>query len=235
MTEWISAPLSTDHDFDGFDCGNEILNKWLKEQGHRAQQADTARTHVWTEEGSNVVRAYYSIAPTQVMRQEVTGKQAGGYSVIPAYLIAKLALDQQLRGQGLGSELLFDAVDLIVRASKVAAGRLIVVDAIDDAAASFYRHHDFVPVKGNPNRLVMTIATAQKALGLGSITLSGDARSHLISMVFNTPEGDTVPVVVSPVEAEQIAAALRQVPGELTYEALHSAIVNALGRDPFES
>jgi hypothetical protein len=54
-------------------------------------------------------------------------------------------------------------------------------------------------------------------------------------MVFNTPEGGTVPVVVSPVEAEQIAAALRHVPGELTYEALHSAIVTALGRDPFES
>ncbi|GLW99808.1 hypothetical protein Misp02_38950 [Microtetraspora sp. NBRC 16547] len=43
-------------------------------------------------------------------------------------------------------------------------GRLIVVDAIDEGAADFYAHHGFLPVKGNPCRLVMKTATAQAAL-----------------------------------------------------------------------
>jgi hypothetical protein len=123
VTEWISSELRADHDLASFDCGKETLNKWLQEQSHRAQEADTARTYVWTQESSNVVRAYYSIAPTQVARQELTRTQSGGYSVIPAYLIAKLAIDISLRGKGLGAELLFDAIDKVVRAEAAGGGR----------------------------------------------------------------------------------------------------------------
>ncbi|WP_285706278.1 hypothetical protein [Microtetraspora sp. NBRC 16547] len=49
-------------------------------------------------------------------------------------------------------------------ASEAVGGRLIVVDAIDEGAADFYAHHGFLPVKGNPCRLVMKTATAQAAL-----------------------------------------------------------------------
>jgi hypothetical protein len=40
---------------------------------------------------------------------------------------------------------------------------LIVVDAIDDEAAAFYRRHGFAPVKGSPNRLVLKISTVRRA------------------------------------------------------------------------
>jgi hypothetical protein len=43
--------------------------------------------------------------------------------------------------------------------------RLIVVDAINDTAAAFYRHHGFRPVRGNSHRLVIKISTVRKALG----------------------------------------------------------------------
>jgi hypothetical protein len=56
-----------------------------------------------------------------------------------------------------------DALEVIAAASR-AAGRLIMVDAIDDTAAAFYRHYDFQPVTGDPHRLVMKIATARQAL-----------------------------------------------------------------------
>lgn len=45
------------------------------------------------------------------------------------------------------------------------ASRLMVVDALDDAAASFYRHYDFTPVKGNPRRLALKIADIGNLLG----------------------------------------------------------------------
>jgi hypothetical protein len=37
------------------------------------------------------------------------------------------------------------------------------VDALDDAAHSFYRHHDFQPIQGS-RRLVMKVATARAAV-----------------------------------------------------------------------
>ena len=90
---------------------------------------------------------------------------ADGTTVIPAYLLARLALDVDWHGQGLGAELLHDAMDRIVTAADAVSGRLIVVDAIDDTATAFYRHHDFQPVCDNPHRLVIKVSTARKAIG----------------------------------------------------------------------
>jgi GNAT superfamily N-acetyltransferase len=156
-----------DHDVEAFDCQVESLNLWLKREARRAGRADTARTYVWTEPDKNQVVAYYSLAPSVVAPCELSRNQAGGYSFpIPAYLLARLALDVRLRGCGLGTELLVDAIGRMVGAAEAYGGRLIVVDAIDAKAAAFYQNHDFVPVKGNPRRLVLKIATARASMGL---------------------------------------------------------------------
>lgn len=42
-------------------------------------------------------------------------------------------------------------------------GTVIVVDAIDDSALSFYEHHNFVRIE-QTRRLVMNVATARHAL-----------------------------------------------------------------------
>jgi GNAT superfamily N-acetyltransferase len=80
-------------------------------------------------------------------------------------LLARLALDRSLQGQGLGGELLLDALSRAVQASEIAAARLMVVDAIDDSAAAFYEHHGFVLVPGNRQRLVQKMSDIAAALG----------------------------------------------------------------------
>ncbi|MBP2330819.1 GNAT superfamily N-acetyltransferase [Kibdelosporangium banguiense] len=163
-----STSLTDDHNTDSFDCGVESLNNWLRSDAMRAQRADTARTYVWTERLDTLdVLAYFSFAPTRVAREELTSGQAGGQSGhIPAYLLARLALDLRLHGQGLGTQVLVDAIGRLVGAAQVSAGRLIVVDAIDDATVAFYSKHNFQPVKITERQLVLKISTARKAMGL---------------------------------------------------------------------
>ena len=164
MSDYVSAALGPDHEVGAFRCGKQPLDDWLQRQAHRAQAAGTARTYVWVQSGSGEVLAYFSIAPTQVARSEVPRSLTGGYTLIPGYLLARLALDRRLQGQGLGSELLVDALERIVDAAQVGGGRLIVVDAMDDEAHAFYRRHDFVAVDGT-SRLYVKVATARAALG----------------------------------------------------------------------
>ena len=143
MSTWSSGRLAQLHDLSQFDCGVTALNQWLCGQARDAQVRGTAATYVWTAADTSRVVAYYAIAPHQVRREQVSSAMAGDSTVIPAYLLARLALDVTLHGQGLGAELLHDAMDRIVTAAETASGRLIVVDAIDATAAAFYRHHDF--------------------------------------------------------------------------------------------
>lgn len=165
-TEYESAPLSAEHNVASFDCGVRSLNAWLSEQALRAQQAGTARTFVWvTAEAPEQVWAYFSLAPTELARDALTRGQSSGYSTVPGYLLARLAMHTDLHGFGYGGQVLVDALSRAASAAESGGGRLVVVDALDDAAASFYQHYDFTPVKNNPRRLVMKMASVRKLLG----------------------------------------------------------------------
>jgi GNAT superfamily N-acetyltransferase len=165
VSNWFSQPLSANHNVSQFGSGNESLDRWLQRDAARAHRANISRTTVWTAPGDRTVVAYHAIAPTQIARIELPSRSlSAGYSQVPGYLIGRLALDQSLHGQGLGTQLLLDALERIVDAADRAGGRVIVVDAIDDAAHNFYTHHGFQPVQES-NRLVIKLTTAAAILG----------------------------------------------------------------------
>lgn len=161
---YTSARLTAEHDTARFACGHETLDRWLREQALGAEQARVSATTVWTPVGEARVVGFYSVSPTLLRRDELPSRSmAGGYSEVPGYLLGRLALDQTLHRKHLGSQLLLDALELIVEASARSGGRVIVVDAIDDLALAFYEHHDFVRI-AQTRRLVMKVATARHAL-----------------------------------------------------------------------
>jgi GNAT superfamily N-acetyltransferase len=91
-----------------------------------------------------------------IERDTLTKKQGrGSPDRISCYLLARLALDRALHRQGLGSQLLASALTRAAIAAPDVGGRYVIVDAIDDAAVSFYVHHGFAPIAGRPDRLVL--------------------------------------------------------------------------------
>jgi GNAT superfamily N-acetyltransferase len=165
VSDWVSRPLTEHHDVSRFGSGNQSLDRWLQRDSLRAHRAGISRTTVWTAPGDRTVVAYHAFAPTQVARIDLPSRSlSAGYSQVPGYLIGRLALDQTLHGQGLGTQLLLDALERIVDAADRAGGRVIVVDAIDEAAHRFYSRHGFRAVEQS-NRLVLKLATAAAILG----------------------------------------------------------------------
>lgn len=153
-------------DLDGFDCGRPVLDDWLRTHARTATGQGT-RTYLLVDDADAVV-GFFSIAPHLLERDGAPRRIARGAPArIPAILLAKLALDRRLHGQGLGSELLVHALTVIVTAARSAGGRLVVVDAIDDDAAAFYRAHGFTPTPREPHRLVAKLSSVAAPLGLG--------------------------------------------------------------------
>ena len=154
-----------ENDVEGFRCGVGELDEWLIQHATHATGQGT-RTYVLVEADESVV-GYFAISPHLLRREDAPSRIArGAPREIPAILLAKLALDRSHHGSGLGSELLVSAIATIVEAARRAGGRMIVVDAINDQARSFYQHHDFKPLPGNARRLVMNLSTAAKAIGV---------------------------------------------------------------------
>lgn len=163
---WTTQPLDSGHDASGFDSNQPPLDDWLRSEAARSQQQDVARTYVWTKTDDPVVVAYYSIAPTQITSASVTRGIAGGHTIIPGFLLARLALHREIQGQGYGGQLLRDALETCVTAARLGAGRVIVVDPIDNQARNFYHHYGFVDTKATGDRMVLKVSTARKALDL---------------------------------------------------------------------
>lgn len=148
-----------------FHSGNEALDEWLRLHARTATGHGT-RTYVLVDAQASVV-GYFAVAPHLLSRGEAPARLArGAPQHIPAILLAKLALDVSVQGQGLGAELLVRALEVIVAAARRGGGRVVVVDAINHAARSFYERHDFTPLPGQPHRLVMKLSTAAQALGI---------------------------------------------------------------------
>jgi GNAT superfamily N-acetyltransferase len=168
MTEWISERLSEVHDLSRFDSGHDSLDDWLRDHAAHANRMNTARTFV-LHEGDRRVIGYYSLAMGRVQEEELPSLVArGGPRVVPVVLVARLAVDQA-QGKGLGGELLWDAMSRASAANALAAARAIVVDALDERAASFYEHFGFIRVASIapfPMRLAIKMSSVERNLGL---------------------------------------------------------------------
>jgi GNAT superfamily N-acetyltransferase len=157
-------PLGDQHHLDTLDSGNPALDEWLRLHARHATAQGT-RTYLLIEDDRQRLAGYFAVAPHLVERDDVPGKVGrGSPRRIPAILLAKLALDAAYQGKGLGAELLLRALATMLAAARTAGGKVAVIDAIDDNAARFYRHHDFMPLPGNPRRLVQKFSTVAKVL-----------------------------------------------------------------------
>lgn len=154
-----------EHDLAEFDCGNAELDEWLRRHARTATGQGT-RTYLLVDGDGSVV-GYFAIAPHLLGREDAPRRLArGAPEQIPAVLLAKLALDSAVQGQGLGSELLVFALDVVVTPARRAGGRVVLVDAVDDEARAFYEHHDFELLPAQTHRLVMKLSSAARALGV---------------------------------------------------------------------
>lgn len=159
-------PLREDHDLEPFDCGNDELSGWLKSHAFHARGQGT-RTYVLIDRGTSSIVGYFAIAPHMVAREDTPRRIGrGAPAQIPAILLAKLALDRRVQGIGLGGELLIKALETVVDAARIAGGKIVVVDAIDEAAAAFYEHHDFHAIPESRGRLAQKLSTVARKLGL---------------------------------------------------------------------
>ena len=138
------ALLSTDHDTDDFDCGDETLDNWLKHLAVRNQREGSSRTWVVTA-GARVV-AYYASSAAVLTRTEATGRAARNQpDPLPAMLLGRLAVDREHQGRGLAAALLKHFLLKVLEVAEHTGVRIALVHAANDTAAGFYRRYGLEP------------------------------------------------------------------------------------------
>ncbi len=153
------TPLDAAHNRTTFDCGADPLNRYLREQISQDIRRRVAACFVAVTD-ENLIAGYYTLASASLLLAELPtdiGKKLPRYPTVPAVRMGRLAVDHKFKGRGLGGALLADALERAAR-SEIAAYALMV-DAKDETAAAFYRHHGFITLPDSPLALFLPLAT----------------------------------------------------------------------------
>ena len=149
--------LRRDHALEGFDCGREELNRYLLRYAWQNQQAGAAQTYLGLVDKAIV--GYHTLAVGQVMLEDAPERLKKGLArhPIPIMLLARLAIDRQWQGQGVGRGLLRDAMQRTLQAADIAGIRALAVHAKDEEARRFYEHFDFEASPTDPLHLFVLL------------------------------------------------------------------------------
>ena len=157
------APLAAGHDRSKFNSSSASLDRYFRELVTQDIRRRVAACFVALAD-ERTIAGYYTLASASLLLADLpaaTAKKLPRYPTVPAVRMGRLAVDQAFKGQGLGGALLADALDRAV-SSEIAAFALMV-DAKDETAAAFYRHHGFIALPDAPKTMFLPVETALKA------------------------------------------------------------------------
>lgn len=134
------------HDREGFACGEATLDVYLRRQAAQHHRDGISTTHVLVNSAEPArIFGYYSLSAAQLLLtdlQEADRKRLPGYPV-PAVRMGRLAIAAHKQGQGLGDYLLAHAVARCLGLREQLGVRVLLVDALHEKAADFYRAYGF--------------------------------------------------------------------------------------------
>ncbi len=157
-------PLTTHHLTEGFACGVDSLDLWLKRRSLKNQIQGASRTYVVCDDARVV--AYYALASGAVTTMEATGRfRRNMPDPIPVVVLGRLAVDKTLHAKGLGRSLVRDAGMRVIQAADTIGIRGITVHALSDEARTFYENVGFEPSPLDRHLLMITLADLVAAGG----------------------------------------------------------------------
>ena len=163
----LVEPLAKHHDRQGFCCGSDALDNWLRKQAGQEQRRNISRTFVLVERDRPEIRGFYSLSSISIDLNSLPPSLAAKlprYPENPAGLIGRLAVAAKYQGQGIGKALLHDALMRLARLGRELACHAVIVDAKDKAARRFYTKFGFASLHDNPDRLFLQMKTVAKGL-----------------------------------------------------------------------
>lgn len=158
-------PLDARHRLEEFDCGKPALTDWLLRHARQAQGSGSARTFVVCD--GDRVAGYFSLTVGQIDTLEAPERvrRGMGQYPIPLVILARLAVDLDYQGQGLGFSLLQDAIHRTITIAEQAGIRALLTHPIDAEAEAFYRRFGFEPTPVRERQLILLLKDARRFAG----------------------------------------------------------------------
>jgi GNAT superfamily N-acetyltransferase len=149
---------------DFFDSGQPALDQFLQRYALAGQKANSAQTYVCCQAGKVV--GFYALAVGSVAPSAASARVIKGMPQhpVPVMILARLAVDLQHQGAGLGKALLKDALKRTAQAADIAGIRALLVHAKNEAARDWYLQWELEASATDPLHLFLLLKDLKAAL-----------------------------------------------------------------------
>ena len=167
--------LTRDHDRSGFDCGDNALNQYLRKTARQHLNKGMSRTFVLIDDDIQTeILGFFTLASCEIFVEKLPRKYAKRYpSKAPAAKLARLAVAKSRQRQGLGTHMMVNAIERVIKISQHLGIIGFFVDAKGNEAKAYYEQFGFIPLLDSPLELFLPLATLQNAYDLGRDVSSG--------------------------------------------------------------
>ena len=150
---------------ESFDCGQPALNQFLQRFAFVNQKSNSAQTYVNCHSGAVV--GFYGLAVGSVEPSNAAPRVTKGIPQhpVPVMILARLAVDLQHQGAGLGKALLKDALLRTAQAADIAGIRALLVNAKDEIARQWCLHWEFEPSPSDTFHLFLLMKDIKAMVG----------------------------------------------------------------------
>ncbi|GAB1386209.1 GNAT family N-acetyltransferase [Melaminivora sp.] len=161
MPYLITALDAATHDRSLFNSGTPALDRYLREQASQDIRWRVAACFVALADAGRIA-GYCTLATVNMPLPglpDALRRKLPRYGAVPAIRMGRLAVDTAFKGLGLGGALLVNALRRSAGTEMAAA--VLIVDAKDEQALSFYLHYGFVPLQDSPMTLFLALASVR--------------------------------------------------------------------------
>jgi ribosomal protein S18 acetylase RimI-like enzyme len=157
-----------------FTCGAPALDRYLATQATQDMRRKANAVFVMVPvQTPSLIAGYFTLCASALEQGQVPDAARNHiprYPLVSATLIGRLAVATAFQGRGLGSILLARALRKACANADIVGSSMVVVDALDEAAAGFYQAHGFTRLPDSmrlvmPMRSIARMIQAQNAAG----------------------------------------------------------------------
>ena len=160
--------LDKSHDREGFDCGSEPLNAFLRQTARQHAERGISRTFVPVEENASEpkpILGFFSLNICQIKSATLSAEEAKRLPRdVSGIRLGRLAVARAYQRQGIGKNLLVAALGKFMEIFHTAGGIGLFVDAKDEQAKRYYEQFGFVSLPSNELGLFLPVKAIHEAL-----------------------------------------------------------------------
>ena len=157
----LTAPvkLQEHHDASEFNSGERAIDDYIKYEALDAQRNRDAVVYVTCFEGTDKIAGFFTLSTGSVNRRALPNAKMRRNTPdpVPATLLGRMGVTKELQRQGVGTDLLSEALEGAIRAADQVASRVLIVHLLRDELADWYGKHGFILCPELERTMVMTL------------------------------------------------------------------------------